>query len=81
MPFEVANLNFHTLNDQVSIQIDFRYSEWFVASLDSLRPISTEVKTLQDLKKSFENSFNEDFEPFWYSKPLRLLRNHGLVVV
>ena len=31
-------------------------------------------------KTDFENHFS-DFELFWYSKPINLLRNHGLLVL
>ena len=38
------------------------------------------IVKLKDLKEDFENNL-EDFELFWFSKPVNILRTHGLLVL
>jgi ABC-type phosphate/phosphonate transport system substrate-binding protein len=41
---------------------------------------SLQNPTISDLKTDFESKF-DDFELFWYSKPINQLREAGLLVV
>ena len=36
--------------------------------------------TLQNLKSNFEDHF-EDFELFWFSKPLKQLKENGIILI
>lgn len=73
-------LTFHSKNDSISIVLEKMKAEWLIETLHSLSPQNTQKATFATLKKSYENQF-EDFELFWYSKPLDLLRAHALLVL
>lgn len=78
--WEMAALTFHDKKESFTIQIEKTQSEWLIdmlatAAISSLKPIS-----LQEIKKDFETRF-EDFELFWFSKPMATLRNFGLLVL
>ncbi len=43
--------------------------------------ISWKLKTYQQLKNDFEEKGLENFELFWFSKPLKNLKSFGLMVL
>ena len=45
-----------------------------------LQLISNKSGVLKDLKHDFETHF-EDFELFWFSKPIKTLRETGLLIL
>ena len=51
--------------------------------LELLKLISLQNKpqTFGQLKTNFENHFKDDFELFWYSKPIDVLRDSGLLIL
>ena len=64
-------LSFHTNKNE---------GEWLVAMLQKLSITNSKTYNFQELKSDFENHF-EDFELFWYSKPINTLREFGLLVL
>lgn len=72
-------MDFHTQQDFVEVSIDKDQGEWLLDKLDELSP-ENKPKTYTTLKRDFETQF-EDFELFWFSKPMLTLRNHGLLVL
>ena len=79
--FEMVNLVFYTKNDSITIGLNREEGEWFAAFIDELKGSSTQTKTYQEMKTSFEATCATDFEPFWYSKPVQQLREMALLVV
>jgi hypothetical protein len=53
---------------------------WLIQQLTSLSEKKATTIKLHDLKVSFENTLG-DFEPFWFSKPLNILKSNGLLVL
>jgi hypothetical protein len=53
--------------------------KWLVAILDKISVFSDNKTTFTQLKADFETNF-EDFELFWYSKPVQTLRQFGLLI-
>jgi hypothetical protein len=51
-----------------------------VKALDLLSVTNDKTITYAQLKTDFEIVF-EDFELFWYSKPIKSLREYGLLVI
>lgn len=76
--FENTVLTFHDKKESFSIQVSQPEGEWLV---QFLQEASATVMTFATAKQSFEDATGEDFEPFWYSKPINTLRDYGLLVL
>jgi hypothetical protein len=75
--WEMAQLIFHFKSETVEINLDQDIGKWLVIVLEKLAENSI---TLKDFKQEFEQEF-EDFELFWFSKPIQTLKNSGLLVL
>ena len=72
-------LIFHQKTKSTEITMDKEKGDWFVDALNKLSINEKEFLTFEQLKLDYENQFN-DFELFWYSKPLNTLKNKGLLI-
>lgn len=79
--FETAALSFHTRTEQVTITLENAEGAWLAASLPRLEPGSGKTVTMAEWQKEFESGGLEHFELFWQSKPVRTLREHGLLAL
>ncbi|SDS84478.1 Radical SAM superfamily enzyme YgiQ, UPF0313 family [Maribacter dokdonensis] len=77
--WEQLQLYFHSTSDVYEITVDKEQGEWLLDNLEKISPANTPI-TFAQLKKDFEMQF-EDFELFWYSKPILGLQGHGLLVL
>lgn len=77
--WEQLQLYFHSTTDVYEITVDKQQGEWLLDNLGKISPANTPI-TFAQLKKDFEIQF-EDFELFWYSKPILGLQEHGLLVL
>lgn len=75
--WEMAKLSFHFKSDTVEIILEKPIAEWLMAVLPT---IAMQTVLIKDFKQNFETHF-EDFELFWFSKPLLTLRNSGLLIL
>jgi hypothetical protein len=75
--WEMTKLTFHFKSDTIEISLDKEMAKWLVTILAS---ITMKTGSLKDIKLNFENQF-DDFELFWFSKPINSLRNSGLLVL
>ncbi|WP_396181540.1 B12-binding domain-containing radical SAM protein, partial [Flavobacterium sp.] len=75
--WEMTKLTFHFKTDTIEISLEKDQANWL---LKSLKTLTNHPIQLKDLKLDFESQF-EDFELFWFSKPISLLRNSGLLVI
>ena len=73
-------LTFHenTINFQILLEENKGY--WLLNTLNKLAITTNYSITFAQIKSDFETHF-EDFELFWYSKPINVLRGNGLVVL
>ncbi|QBZ97984.1 B12-binding domain-containing radical SAM protein [Flavobacterium sangjuense] len=78
--WEMMKLTFHDKRETVEISLEKDKADWFIHTLKSLTISNQKTTTFSQLKTNFENQF-EDFELFWYSKPLNTLREFGLLVI
>lgn len=78
---EMVNLVFYTKSDTLTVSLDQEEGDWFAAFIEELKGSSTQTKTYQDMKTSFEMTCTTDFELFWYSKSAQQLREIALLVV
>ena len=75
--WEMTKLTFHFKSDAVEISLEKDIANWLVNILPT---IAMKSGLLKDIKQDFETHF-EDFELFWFSKPIVQLRNSGLLIL
>jgi hypothetical protein len=78
--WEMVKLVFHDKKESFNIQLAKKEGEWLVKILEKVSVYNSKTVTFQEIKLDFEQDF-QDFEIFWYSKPLFNLRDFGLLVV
>ena len=78
--WEIMKLNFHFPTDILTINLDKEKGEWFVKELENLKPSAENLLTFAQLKARYEEEF-DDFELFWYSKPINQLKENGLLAI
>lgn len=71
---------FHSKTDTFTVTFDKHQGIWFLNILDRLSPNNPQLPSFSELKKDYETQF-EDFELFWFSKPMNVLRDNGLLVL
>jgi hypothetical protein len=72
-------MTFHGKKEPFQISTEKEKGVWLIGALKRLS-IQEKPITFIQLKADFENDF-EDFELFWYSKPIHVLREKGLLVL
>ena len=77
--FEMLLLTFHTKKESFAIKVDQNHGQWLIEILYNSGIENKKMKTFADLKTDFESKFG-DFEPFWYSKEINILKSHDLIV-
>ncbi|PWS29110.1 radical SAM protein [Pedobacter yonginense] len=78
--WEMATLTFHDKKQSFSIQTNKAEGVWLTSILDKLHVSKEKVYSFADIKADFETEM-ENFELFWYSKPINTLREFGLLTL
>ncbi|MNK77882.1 Radical SAM superfamily protein [compost metagenome] len=78
--WEMMSLTFHDKKESFDIQISKEEGEWLTSILSKIAVSGSKSYTFQEVKNDFETEL-EDFELFWYSKPINTLREFGLLVL
>ncbi|TRX23357.1 radical SAM protein [Flavobacterium franklandianum] len=78
--WEMITLTFHDKKESFSIQTGKNEGEWLMQMLEKISVSKSKIYTFQEIKSDFETHF-ENFELFWYSKPVNTLREFGLLVL
>ena len=78
--WEMMTLTFHDKKESFTIQTNKNEGEWLIEMLEKMAVSNAKILSFQDLKSDFETNL-EDFELFWYSKPMNTLRDFGLLVL
>lgn len=76
--WEMVQLRFHDKTESFEIALEKDKGDWLNHQLEKLQIQAEEPITFAQLKADFENSF-EDFELFWFSKPMNTLKDYGLL--
>jgi hypothetical protein len=79
--WEMLTLTFQDKKETFSIQLDRAQGEWVTAMLQKISVSNSEVLTFQEVKLDYETSGLEDFELFWFSRPVRTLSGYGLLAL
>lgn len=77
---EMVESTFHTATESFTVVLEKEQGLWLITILESISPDSNTTKNFGQLKEEFETQF-ENFELFWFSKPISLLRENGLLIV
>ncbi len=73
--WELKQITFHLKTNIVKIELDKDKADWLIKILEE----NPKKITLQQLKNQFEEQF-EDFELFWFSKPIQQLKENGIIL-
>jgi hypothetical protein len=76
--WEMVSLTFHNKRESIQIQLGRKEGEWLVEMLEQVAVSNPRTKTLKEIQSDFE-TVCDDFELFWFSKSIAILRNNGLL--
>lgn len=74
-------LKVHTNEAQATVIFPEKAGNWLIEQFRSITSQSAKPTSMQAFKDAYEVETQEDFEPFWFSKPMMELRDLGLLVV
>ena len=77
--WEMATLTFHEKTNVFSINLEKEKAIWLIETIDEISIHSDKNLTFNQLKAKYELDF-DDFELFWYSKPMQILKEHGTIL-
>ncbi|MPT31138.1 MAG: radical SAM protein [Chryseobacterium sp.] len=78
--WELSQLTFHLKTNILKIELAREQAHWLIKILNENSIESAKKTSLQQLKDQFEESF-EDFELFWFSKPIQQLKENGIILI
>lgn len=80
--WELCSLSFHSKREVMNIKLDRKQGEWLAAVLQRLLlSENPTLLTLEALTEDYEHSGLEDFELFWFNKPVNQLYRVGLLML
>jgi len=74
-----TRITFHLKTNIVTVDLEQEKGEWLIKVLRENTFENPKRITLQQLKIQFEENF-EDFELFWFSKPMQQLKENGIIL-
>lgn len=72
-------LTFHLKTNIVKVEMEQDKAEWLMDILKEHSIDNKKKPTIQQLKNQFEENF-DDFELFWFSKPMQQLKENGVIL-
>lgn len=78
--WEMMKLTFHNKTQTYDISVNAEEGKWLVTTLEKVSVYAENKITFSQLKSDFEEQF-DDFELFWYSKPILNLRSALLLTL
>lgn len=72
-------LTFHLKTNIVKVEMEQEKAQWLMNILEKNSIENHKKPTAQQLKHQFEENF-EDFELFWFSKPMQQLKENGVIL-
>ena len=77
--WELKQITFHLKTNIVKIELDKEKGDWLINIFKENSIENPKKITLQYLKNQFEEHF-DDFELFWFSKPIQQLKENGIIL-
>ena len=78
--WELLQCTFHDKTETFTISLDKNEGAWLLKMIPKLSPHHDKALSFSALKTDFEAQL-EDFELFWFSKPMQQLKGKGLLVL
>jgi hypothetical protein len=78
--WNMMSLTFHDKKETFVIQTNQKEGEWLVKILATISVSNSKSTQFQELKADFESEL-DDFELFWFSKPMNSLKEFGLLIL
>jgi hypothetical protein len=78
--WEMMTLTFHDKKESFTIQTNKTEGEWLVEMLQKMFVYNVKTYSFQEVKTDFELQL-QNFELFWYSKPVNTLKEFGLLIL
>lgn len=72
-------LTFHLKTNIVKVELEQEKAKWLMNILEENAIENSKKPTIQQLKNQFEENF-DDFELFWFSKPMQQLKENGVIL-
>ena len=77
----MLKMTFHDKRESFDITTEKEKGEWLQTILLKIAATNDKKYTFTEVKSDYETSGLEDFELFWYSKPIHTLQDFGLLVL
>ncbi|MCQ4138346.1 radical SAM protein [Chryseobacterium sp. EO14] len=77
--YTYTKITAHLKTNVVSVDLEQEHAEWLMKMFSDYPIENLKKPTLQQLKTQFEENF-EDFELFWFSKPMQQLKENGVIL-
>ncbi|MCS3528869.1 radical SAM protein [Chryseobacterium sp. JUb7] len=77
--YPYTKITIHLKTNIVSIDLEQEQAGWLMKMFEENSTDQSKKMTLQQLKTNFEENF-EDFELFWFSKPIQQLKENGVIL-
>ncbi|MBD8081786.1 B12-binding domain-containing radical SAM protein [Chryseobacterium caseinilyticum] len=77
--YPYTKITVHLKTNVVSIDLEPGHAEWLMKMMKENYVDQSQKITLQQLKTQFENT-SENFELFWFSKPIQQLKENGVIL-
>jgi hypothetical protein len=78
---ELLKLSVETKSKTCSLQVEKSQGEWLVSLLDRIKLSNTSPITFAEVQQSYEAAGLEDFDLFWFNKPMNTIHEMGLLVL
>jgi radical SAM superfamily enzyme YgiQ (UPF0313 family) len=78
---ELAILTFQTLKKQINIQLNKTEGEWLLTILNKASIDNQQTVTFAEIMSNYEQEGLEDFDLFWYNKPMNTLSDVGVFIL
>ena len=78
--WELVNFTFYDKKGDFSVSFNKSEGDWLFEMLTKLAVSNAKQMTFQELKTDFEFHF-DDFELFWFSKPVSKMKEFGLLLL
>ena len=77
--YTYTKITVHLKTNIVTVDLDEGHAEWLMTMFNEYSIENMKKPTLQQLKAHFEENF-ENFELFWFSKPMQQLKENGVIL-
>ncbi len=79
--WEIASISFYTKRETANIRLTKDQGEWLMNILPQLSIANSRLWSLPEVQQSYDAAGLEDFELFWFNKPMNTLYKYGLLVL